>query len=205
MSILSLDLSSIFDKVSYKWLLQIMQKKHLLEQIVCFASGFLVDQRTQLTFSSYTSVIIPIQTNILQGSSLLLILFLLFASKLLEMFDIVNSNKIGLGFVNNTNLIVQGLIAIKNYYQLEATYTKCTKQAQRHSKALLKSTCKAPRVAKASYPLRDSSTYWPSHGNKLESLTKYYTSQASNIPNMTYTRIAIQKKQRSYQNSSSLL
>ena len=43
MSMLSLDLSGTFDKVSHEWLLWIMQKKRLPEWMVHFTGGFLVD------------------------------------------------------------------------------------------------------------------------------------------------------------------
>ena len=54
-SMLSLDLSGAFDKVSHDRLLWILQKKRLPEWVIRFVGGFLMDQRTQLVFSDYTS------------------------------------------------------------------------------------------------------------------------------------------------------
>ena len=48
------------------------------------------------------------------------------------MFDIVNSNEIGLGFIDDTNLIVWGPTAAGNCHQLEAAHEKCIEWAWRH-------------------------------------------------------------------------
>jgi Reverse transcriptase (RNA-dependent DNA polymerase) len=100
---LSLDLSGAFDKVSHARLLWILRKKQLPEWIIGFVQGFLVDRNTPLTFSGFTSGIITTQTGIPQGSPLP-VLFLLFASELLEMFDNNAGGVVGLGFVDDTNL-----------------------------------------------------------------------------------------------------
>ena len=107
-SMLSLDLSGAFDRVSHSRLLWILQKKRLPQWVIGFIQGFLTDRRTQLAFSGFTSEVIETPTGIPQGSPLSPILFLFFASELLEMFDNANST-VGLGFVDDTNLLVWGL------------------------------------------------------------------------------------------------
>jgi Reverse transcriptase (RNA-dependent DNA polymerase) len=81
-SMLSLDLSGAFDKVSHARLLWIFRKKRLPEWTIGFVQGFLVDRKTQLTFSGFTSDIITTQTGIPQGSPLSSVLFLLFPATL---------------------------------------------------------------------------------------------------------------------------
>jgi hypothetical protein len=129
---LSLDLSGAFDRVSHDRLLWILRKKRLPEWVIGFIHGFLVDRKTQLTFSGFTSEVITMQTRIPHGSPLSPILFLLFASELLEMFDSNSSSIVGLGFVDDTNLIVWGPTAARNCRQLEAAHERCLSWARRH-------------------------------------------------------------------------
>ena len=69
-----------------------------------FTQSFLTGHSTKIVFKGYKSETILIPIGILQGSLLLLILFLFFISKLLEMFN-SNQETVALGFINNTNLI----------------------------------------------------------------------------------------------------
>ena len=106
---LSLGLSRAFNNVLYKRLLQILRNKGLLNQIINFVQAFLIGRTTKIVIKGYKSELILIPTGILQGLPLLLILFLFFISKLLEIFD--NSKDIiALGFINDINLIIQGNI-----------------------------------------------------------------------------------------------
>jgi len=131
-SMLSLDLTGAFDRVSHDRLLWILRKKRLPEWIVKFVQAFLVDRKTQLTFSGFTSDVIMTQTGIPQGSPLSPVLFLLFANELLGMFDSNASNVIGLGFVDDTNLLVWGPTAAGNCRQLEDAHQRCLTWARRH-------------------------------------------------------------------------
>jgi hypothetical protein len=54
-SMLSLDLSGAFDKVSHDRLLWILWRKRLPEWMVKFVQGFLVGRMTQLTYSGFPS------------------------------------------------------------------------------------------------------------------------------------------------------
>jgi hypothetical protein len=105
-SMLSLDLSGAFDKVSHDHLLWILRRKRLPEWMAKFVQGFLVGRKTQLTFSGFTSDVIETQTGMPQGSLLSPVLFLLFASELLETFGNNSSSVVGLGFVDDTSLLV---------------------------------------------------------------------------------------------------
>jgi hypothetical protein len=58
------------------------------------------------------------------------VLFLLFASELLEMFDNNAGGVVGLGFVDDTNLFVW--TAAGNCRQLEAAHQRCLSWARRH-------------------------------------------------------------------------
>ena len=65
----------------------------------------------------------PIPIGILQRLPLLLILFLFFISKLLEIYN--NSQGIiALGFIDNINLILQGNTIVENYTRLNQAYNR---------------------------------------------------------------------------------
>jgi hypothetical protein len=66
------------------------------------------------------------------GSPLSTILFLLFASELLKMFDSNSSSIVDLGFADDTNLLVWGPTAAGNCRQLEAAHERCLSWARRH-------------------------------------------------------------------------
>ena len=86
-SMLSLDLSGAFDKVSHARLLWIMRRKGLPEWVCGIVAGFLTERTTSLRFSGFTSARQTVTSGIPQGSPLSPILFLLFASELLEQFQ----------------------------------------------------------------------------------------------------------------------
>ncbi|KAF2182934.1 hypothetical protein K469DRAFT_584835, partial [Zopfia rhizophila CBS 207.26] len=63
-----------------------------------------------------------IQTGILQGFPLSLILFLFFILELLEEFQRADGDTLAFGFINNTNLILWGNSAAENCQRLIAVY-----------------------------------------------------------------------------------
>ena len=104
---LSLDLSGAFDKVSHERLLWTMRRKRLPLWIRSIVAVFLTERTTSLRFSGFTSTKRTVTSGIPQGSPLSPILFLLFASELLEGFEGQRS-MLGLGFVDDTNLVAWG-------------------------------------------------------------------------------------------------
>src|SRR2546421_5338690 len=84
-SMLSLDLSGAFDKVSHERLLQRLQEKGSPAWLCQVIHSFLMGRQTQISFDGYKSNPIPIHTGIPQGSRLSPILFLIFASGLLDL------------------------------------------------------------------------------------------------------------------------
>ena len=89
-------------------------------------------RKTKITFTRYKSNQIPIDASIPQGSHLSLILFLFYISKLLEDLLQLNSNLLIFRFIDNINIIIQGLSAYSNCLQLELAYDKCITQAKRY-------------------------------------------------------------------------
>src|SRR5436305_1865960 len=99
-----------------------------------FIQGFLSERVTWLSFDGFTSGPTPTRTDIPQGSPLSPILFLVFASGLLEQIEGENG-AVGLGFVDDTNIIVWGRSAEENCRRLDQIHERCLAWARRHGAA----------------------------------------------------------------------
>ena len=108
-----------------------MRRKGLPEWVCGIVTGFLTERTTSLRFSGYTSTCQTVTSGIPQGSLLSPILFLLIASELLEGFQ-GQESLLGLGFVDNTNLVTWGPSAQANCRTLERAHEKCLQWATRH-------------------------------------------------------------------------
>ena len=131
-SMLSLDLSGAFDRISHPGLLQILRDLGGPEWLCGFVQSFLTDRHTQLSFGGFTSEPMPIHTGGPQGSPLLPILFVVFISSLHKLFDKDNDKALGIGFVDDTNILVWGPSAAANCRRLENLHEQCLSWARRH-------------------------------------------------------------------------
>ena len=130
-SMLSLDLTGAYDRVSHPRLLSNLRKARMPEWVVTYIASFLTGRSTQLSFSGYQSA--PIQTattGIPQGSSLSPILFLFFAAGLLAMLRSPNASSFG--FVDDTNILTFSNTTEQNCRILESLHEKCLLWAHQH-------------------------------------------------------------------------
>src|SRR5436309_14930955 len=95
------------------------------EWIVKVVKSFLTGWRIRLSFSDYESHWFDTETGILQGSTLSLALFIFFVSDLLQQFQEVKDNVLGLGFVDDTILVTWGDSAESNCKWLMMLHDKC--------------------------------------------------------------------------------
>ena len=102
---LSLDISGAYDHVSTERLLWILQRKGLPEWIIKYVKNFMQGRRTRVAFDGYKSEWVQINSGIPQGSPISPILFLFFISELLEGIQSVEEKQLGVGFVDDTNII----------------------------------------------------------------------------------------------------
>jgi hypothetical protein len=130
-SMLSLDLSGAFDKVSHERLLEILLQKGLPYWIHDFTRGFLTDRRTTLLLDGQESEWIRTAVGIPQGSPLSPILFLIFASPLLDKINTIPGPTLGLGFVDDTNLITWGPTTHGNCIRLQRIHQICEEWARK--------------------------------------------------------------------------
>jgi Reverse transcriptase (RNA-dependent DNA polymerase)/Endonuclease-reverse transcriptase len=131
-SMLSLDLAGAFDNVSHERLLAILRKKGFPTWLVRMVACFLRARRTRIVYAGHRSEWIETRTGIPQGSPLSPILFLFYISELLESLQEPRTATIGLGFVDDTNLITWGTSAEENCQRLTEAHKVCEKWARRH-------------------------------------------------------------------------
>jgi hypothetical protein len=127
---LSLDLTGAFDNVSQERLIYILRQKGFPDWVVNVVHGFMAERSTTLIFTGFKSQEYPTQTGIPQGSPISPALFLLFACDLLWEFE--DTPVQGIGFVDDTNLLVYGPTAESNCRQLERAHEICARWATNH-------------------------------------------------------------------------
>ena len=86
-------------------------------------ASFTYARRTRIVYIGFESDWIKTGAEIPQGSPLSPILFLFFISGLLRKFENPEIDILGLGFVDDTNLITWGASAEQNYRILTAAHT----------------------------------------------------------------------------------
>ena len=129
---LSLDISGAYDHVSTERLLWILQRKGLPEWVIKYVKNFMQGRRTRVAFDGYESEWVQTNSGIPQGSPISPILFLFFISELLEGMQNVEEEKLGFGFIDDTNIITWGDSAQENCTRLEEAHKKCMDWSRRH-------------------------------------------------------------------------
>ena len=129
-SMLCLDISGAFDKVSHQRLLYNIRMKGFPDHIVGFIQSFLQDRTTCLRLGEFMDQPRPQNTGIPQGSTLSPILFLFFASTLLPILH--EGNTSAMGFVDDSNILTYSMSTEDNCRQLEKAHQKCKEWARRH-------------------------------------------------------------------------
>jgi hypothetical protein len=93
-----MDVAGAFNNIYHERLLDNMQKRRVLKQIIKWIGSFLQARTTQLRFNDFTSTSIAIPAGILQGSLLSPLLYMFYNSDLL---DILASPHLSLRFIND--------------------------------------------------------------------------------------------------------
>ena len=129
-SVLSLDIAGAFDNVSHDRLQHALRRKGIPEWMLRAIAGFTQDRRTRIAYPGFESEWVTTSHGIPQGSPLSPILFLFFISELLERFSDPENDLLGLGFVDDTNLIAWGATAEDNCRRLTAAHAQCEEWAR---------------------------------------------------------------------------
>ena len=132
-SMLSLDLSGAFDNVTQASLDHALARKGIpmwmRQRVACFQR----ERRTRISYPGHLSQEIHTHGGIPQGSPLSPILFLFYISELLERFTEPAKGILGIGFVDDTNLITWGKSAGENCRKLTEAHKACTEWAGRNN------------------------------------------------------------------------
>jgi Reverse transcriptase (RNA-dependent DNA polymerase) len=103
---LCIDIAEAFNNVLYKRLLDNLRKKGILDFILHWITSFLEERITRIKVIKGESELFLIDTGILQGSSILLILFLFFISELLDTTNNKGLRTSSIGFVDDVHILM---------------------------------------------------------------------------------------------------
>jgi len=131
-SMLSLDLSGAFDTVNPIRLLDILRKKGLPGWIVRWIRSFLNGRMTTLIIQGKETEPFEIEAGVPQGSTLSPILFLLYASGLLDICNQPKEKISAVGFADDTNIFTYGTSTEANCRTLERIHERCLEWARKH-------------------------------------------------------------------------
>ncbi len=133
-TLLLLDVSGAYDKVSHPRLLHNLRKRSIDTNIVNWIDSFLSNRTTVLKTSEHATPRTPIATGIPQGSPLSPILYLFYNSDLIEDCNARDDlNTVATGFVDDVGLLTVGDSTEENCNVLRKIHDEvCMKWAKRH-------------------------------------------------------------------------
>ena len=131
-SILSLDVSKAFDRVSHERLLHNLRKRRIPDLLVDWVKSFLGDRETAFRIGSYTSSQRATSCGIPQGSPLSPILYPFYSADLIEGCRQARNNASGIGFVDDNTIVVHGDSDTRNCRRLQAVHRHCESWARKH-------------------------------------------------------------------------
>ena len=117
---LSLDISGAYNNIPYKRLLYILGQRASQNGLYNLFKGLQARKKHYWSLVDTRASLLQLQQKYHKDYFFLPILFLFFISNLLKTFK--KGATQGIGFVNNTNLIIYGPIAIENCRTLEKAY-----------------------------------------------------------------------------------
>ncbi len=100
--------------------------------LIRWVKAFLTDRTTTLVIQGWESDPFGIQYGVPQGSTLSPILFILYASELLEICDRPKARVSAIGFADDTNILTYGTSTEANCKTLEGVHAQCLRWAERH-------------------------------------------------------------------------
>ena len=124
-SLLSLDMSSTFPNISHDRLLHNLQCKGVPTALIRWTASFLADRKTTLVLGRWQSPTYRVSTSILQGFPITPILFLFFNTDLVEHCTWSTHQVIGLGFVDNVNILACRDSTEENCHLLKKVHNDC--------------------------------------------------------------------------------
>ena len=127
-SLLQLDLKGAFNTVDHNLLLDMLYSKGLQPWLVRWLRSYLKDRTACLIFNREVIECRPIRAGVLQGSPLLLILFILYISTLYDDLRRLKGTTV-VGFANNTNILAFSRDTLGCCRRLEEAWRICNRWA----------------------------------------------------------------------------
>ena len=131
-SLLSLDISGVYDRVLPEILQKILERKGIPLWLTSWIFSFCTRRTTTLVFDDSESSSIPIHCRVPQDSPLSPILFLFYISELHETVHSPTTGVSALGVADDTNLLAFEHSLKSNLLKLKNTHLKCLSWAARH-------------------------------------------------------------------------
>ena len=131
-SLLSLDISGVYDRVLPEVLRKILIKRMIPKWFVSWIFSFTTSRTTSLVFDDSESPQFPIYCGVPQGSPFSPILFLFYISELHNTVHTPEKGVSALGFADDTNLLAFSSSLKSNLLKLKSTHSKCQDWARKH-------------------------------------------------------------------------
>lgn len=131
-SILSLNMTKVFDNVITTRLTHILWRKEISDSLMSWVLNFMTNRTAYLTFDDQKSRIYHILVDISQRSCISSIFFLFYNSKLIEICNLSDKSVMNLKFVNDVNILVYSVFTKNNCRILRKVHDRCFAWAARH-------------------------------------------------------------------------
>ena len=125
MSLFTLNITKIYDKVIYRQFIHILKVKRILKNIANQIYLFMMNRIITLIIKNYKIKKALISIEILQRLLLSLILYLFYAVELLEVYNNISKRLSVSEFINDINLLIYKLFMKYNYRILIKAHNKC--------------------------------------------------------------------------------
>jgi len=136
--LLSLNEKNAFNNMTHDRLLHNMKKRRVFRLLFEFVKIFLKDWRIIITIDDYMMMKRSVNINILQDSSLSLILYLFYNTNLLKAYDNIKLKTNFTSFVNNVNILTYKKFMKCNCKVLDEIYDRCKQWSKTHDIKFLK-------------------------------------------------------------------
>jgi len=123
--LLSLNEKNAFDNVTHSRLLHNMKKRKVSRLLLKFVKNFLKDQCIMIIINDYMTMKCSMNINILQSSSLSLILYLFYNVNLLEAYNDIKLRTSFINFMNDINILTYKEFTKCNCKVLSEIYNRC--------------------------------------------------------------------------------
>lgn len=131
-SLLSLDVTKAFDRVSHVRLAHNLRKRRIPESLVRWVTDFLSDRRTEVKVNEFVLPEAAVSVGIPQGSPISPILYLFYNADLLEKCENIRLRTSGTGFVDDVNILTYSESTERNCQVLMEIHKECIEWAKKH-------------------------------------------------------------------------